>query len=77
MNPLECQRPFYGGIVHQPQFVGFVKLQCPFQTAADVVWSRMAFEIVGDGIEAIDQLLEGGQGWHVGSWSWMLSWCAR
>jgi len=35
--------------------VGFGEIERPFQTAADVVASRAHSEIVGDGIETIDE----------------------
>lgn len=52
---LTRQRPFEGGIVHQWHFVGFGELQRPFQRAADVVGAGAHSQVVGDGIEAIDE----------------------
>lgn len=52
---LPCQRPFDVGIVDEREFVGFGEIERPFQTAADVVGAGAHVEIVGDGIEAIDE----------------------
>jgi hypothetical protein len=52
---LSRQRPLQLWIIEQGHFVGFAEVQGTFERAADIVGAGTHSEIVGDGIQTIDE----------------------